>query len=52
VDLDHAIDLLRRSCDDLEKALKSTRPELLAEAEPKGPAPATRVGVRQPEPVR
>lgn len=52
VDLDHAIDLLRQSCDNLEKQLSKTRPELLAEAEPKGPAPAARVGVRQPETVR
>ena len=51
-DLDHAIAELRGACDNLEKALTDTRPELLAEAEPKGPAPATRVGVRQPEAVR
>jgi DNA-binding transcriptional MerR regulator len=51
-DIDQAINTLRQSCNNLEKALANTRPELLAEAEPKGPAPATRVGVRQPEPVR
>jgi DNA-binding transcriptional MerR regulator len=50
-DIDQAIDTLRQSCDNLEKALK-TRPELLAQAEPKGPAAATRVGARVPEPVR
>ena len=51
-DLDHAIAELHQACDNLEKALTDTRPELLAEAEPKGPAPLTRVGVRQPEHVR
>lgn len=51
-DLDHAIDELKRSCDSLEKQLANTRPELLAEAEPKVAAPATRVGARVPEPVR
>lgn len=51
-DLDQAIAVLRQACDNLEHQLAKTRPELLAEAEPKGPAPATRVGVRQPEPVR
>jgi DNA-binding transcriptional MerR regulator len=50
-DLDHAIAELHQACDNLEKSL-AERPELLATAEPHGPAPATRVGVRQPEPVR
>ena len=50
-DLDHAIAELHQACDNLEKSL-AARPELLASAEPKGPAPATRVGVRQPEHVR
>ena len=51
-DLDHAIAELHQACDNLEKSLAQTRPDLLAQAEPKGPAPATRVGVRQPEHVR
>jgi DNA-binding transcriptional MerR regulator len=50
-DLDHAIAELHQACDNLEKSL-AARPELLASAEPKGPAPATRVGGRQPEHVR
>jgi len=50
-DLDHAIAELHQACDNLEKAL-AARPELLAAAEPKVAAPATRVGVRVPEPVR
>ena len=50
-DLDHAIAELHQACDNLEKSL-AARPELLAAAEPKGPAPATRVGARQPELVR
>jgi DNA-binding transcriptional MerR regulator len=50
-DLDHAIAELHQACDNLEKSL-AARPELLAAAEPQGPAPATRVGVRQPEHVR
>ena len=50
-DLDHAIAELHQACDNLEKSL-AARPELLATAEPKGPAPATRVGARQPEHVR
>ena len=50
-DLDHAIAELHQACENLEKSL-AARPELLAAAEPKGPAPATRVGARQPELVR
>jgi DNA-binding transcriptional MerR regulator len=50
-DLDHAIAELHQACDNLEKSLVE-RPELLATAEPHGPAPATRVGMRQPEHVR
>jgi DNA-binding transcriptional MerR regulator len=50
-DLDHAIAELHQACDNLEKSL-AARPELLAAAEPKAAAPATRVGARVPEPVR
>ena len=51
-DLDHAIAELHQACEKLEQSLGDSRPDLLAEAEPHGPAPATRVGVRQPEAVR
>jgi DNA-binding transcriptional MerR regulator len=50
-DLDHAIAELHQACDNLEKSL-AERPELLAIAEPKAAAPATRVGGRQPEYAR
>ena len=51
-DLDHAIAELHQACEKLEQSLGDSRSDLLAEAEPRGPAPATRVGVRQPEAVR
>lgn len=51
-DLDHAIAELHQACQRLEESLAKEHPELLTAAEPKGPAPVTRVGVRQPEPVR
>jgi DNA-binding transcriptional MerR regulator len=50
-DLDHAIDELHQACNHLEQSL-AERPELLGEGEPAAPAPAARVGARQPEPVR
>jgi DNA-binding transcriptional MerR regulator len=50
-DLDHAIDELHQACNHLEHSL-AERPELLGEGEPAAPAPAARVGARQPEPVR
>ena len=50
-DLDHAIAELHQACENMEKSL-AARPELLATAEPKVAAPATRVGGRQLEPVR
>jgi DNA-binding transcriptional MerR regulator len=50
-DLDHAIAELHQACDNLEKSL-AERPEMLAIAEPKAAAPATRVGGRQPEYAR
>jgi DNA-binding transcriptional MerR regulator len=49
-DLDHAIDELHQACNNLEQSL-AERPDLLGDAEP-APAPATRVGARQPETVR
>ena len=50
-DLDHAIAELHQACENMEKSL-AARPELLAAAEPKVTAPATRVGGRQLESVR
>jgi DNA-binding transcriptional MerR regulator len=50
-DLDHAIAELRDACSKLEEQLSQSRPDLLAAAEPRAPAPPTRVGVRHPEPV-
>jgi len=50
-DLDHAIAELHQACENMEKSL-AARPELLAAAEPKVQAPATRVGGRQPEYAR
>src|SRR5580692_9228222 len=38
-DLDHAIDELKQACTHFEESLKE-HPELLAQAEPRGPAPA------------
>jgi len=51
-DLDHAIAELHQACERLEQSLVDSRPDLLSEAEPQAPAPATRVGARQPEAVR
>ncbi|HEY2709103.1 MAG TPA: MerR family DNA-binding transcriptional regulator [Caulobacteraceae bacterium] len=48
-DLDHALEVLRSSCERLEETL-AARPDLLAVAEPKS-IPAPRVGARQPETV-
>jgi DNA-binding transcriptional MerR regulator len=51
-DLDHAIAELHQACERLEQSLVESRPDLLAEAEPRGPAPTTRVGAHQHEAVR
>jgi len=49
-DLDQAIAQLREACARIEQSLSKNRPDLLAAAESKAPAPV-RVGARQPEPV-
>ena len=51
-DLDHAIAELHQACQTLEDSLAKDHPELLPAAEPTDVAPPTRVGARQPEPVR
>lgn len=50
-DLDHAIAELREACAKLEESLATSRPDLLAAAEPRASRAPARVGARQPESV-